>query len=206
MGFLDFFRGAQVREASSTQQQETSNTGTYENKMVRVTSPQKSLTVSAVYRAVELKAKTIGSMEMQYQRRNREGGNFVSNMYGDGRMLNWLLQKQANPLMTGSELFQQMSIHRELLGKPGHLLESFLFYDHTCSCNRRQILHDCSFVHIAAAAPWKVDEHRTCNATDSDHNTGMLDLVIRIIKPAAYNTYITSLAHTEHLAEPVRRN
>ena len=116
MGFLDFFRGAQVREASSTQQQETSNTGTYENKMVRVTSPQKSLTVSAVYRAVELKAKTIGSMEMQYQRRNREGGNFVPNMYGDGRMLNWLLQKQANPLMTGSELFQQMSIHRELFG------------------------------------------------------------------------------------------
>jgi HK97 family phage portal protein len=37
-------------------------------------------------------------------------------MYGDGRTLNWLLQKQANPIMTGCELFQQMSIHRELLG------------------------------------------------------------------------------------------
>ena len=92
------------------------NTGSYEEKVVRITNPNMSLMVSAVYRAVELKAKTIGSMEMQYQRKNRDGGNFVQSMYGDGRMMNWLLQKRANPMMTGSELFQQMSIHRELLG------------------------------------------------------------------------------------------
>ena len=94
----------------------TENTGSYEEKVVRISNPNMSLMVSAVYRAVELKAKTIGSMEMQYQRRNSNGGNFVQSMYGDGRTLNWLLQKRANPMMTGSELFQQMSIHRELLG------------------------------------------------------------------------------------------
>jgi HK97 family phage portal protein len=33
-----------------------------------------------------------------------------------GRKWNYLLQKRANPMMTASELFQQMSIHRELLG------------------------------------------------------------------------------------------
>jgi HK97 family phage portal protein len=92
------------------------STGSFEDRVVRVDSPAQSLTVSAVYRAVELKAKTIGSMEMQYQRRSDAGGNFVPSMYGEGRLLNWLLQKQPNPLMTGSELFQQMSIHRELLG------------------------------------------------------------------------------------------
>ena len=96
--------------------QPTGNTGSFEEKIVRVTNPNQSLTVSAVYRAVELKAKTIGSMEMQYQRKDREGGNFVQSMFGDGRTLNWILQKHANPMMTGCELFQQMSIHRELLG------------------------------------------------------------------------------------------
>ena len=92
------------------------NTGSYEEKVVRVTNPQASLTVSAVYRAVELKAKTLGSMEMQYQRKDSEGGNFVPSMWGEGRTLNWLMQKRANPIMTGCELFQQMSINRELLG------------------------------------------------------------------------------------------
>jgi len=126
MGLFDnIFRSAQNREAaatkSSTNQKMTAkeadtSTGSYKAKEIRVSNPQQSLTVSAVYRAVELKAKTIGSMEMQYQRRDSAGGNFVQSMYGDGRMLNWLMQKQANPLMTGCELFQQMSIHRELLG------------------------------------------------------------------------------------------
>lgn len=90
--------------------------GTFEERIVRVGSPQGSLAISAVYRAIELKAKTIGQMEMQYQRRNTEGGNYVPAMYGYGRRLNYLLQKRANPMMTSAELFQQMSISRELLG------------------------------------------------------------------------------------------
>ena len=91
-------------------------TGTYEERIVRIQRPEMAPTIAAVYRAVELKAKTIGQMQMQYQRKDTEKGNFVQAMYGDGRMLNWLLQKRPNPIMTGTELFQQMSIHRELLG------------------------------------------------------------------------------------------
>ena len=98
------------------QQNDEVKTASYEENVVRVTRPNQSLTISAVYRAVELKAKTIGQMEMQYQRKDSQGGNFVPSMYGEGRILNWLLQKRANPLMTGSELFQQMSINRELMG------------------------------------------------------------------------------------------
>ena len=123
MGFLTniFGGGVQKREGAATpsttaKAEATTQTGSYKEKVVRVDNPNQSLTVSAVYRAVELKAKTIGSMEMQYQRRDTTGKNFIANMYGDGRTLNWLLQKQANPIMTGCELFQQMSIHRELLG------------------------------------------------------------------------------------------
>ena len=92
------------------------NGGSFEEKIVRVSNPNTSLTISAVYRAIELKAKTIGQMEMQYQRKDSEKGNFVQSMWGEGRMLNWLMQKRANPIMTGAELFQQMSIHRELYG------------------------------------------------------------------------------------------
>lgn len=104
---------------ATTEPQEKSpvmGSGSFEEKVVRITNPNMSLTVSTVYRAVELKAKTIGSMEMQYQRRDRDGGNFVPSMWGEGKRMNWLLQKRANPIMTASELFQQMSIHRELLG------------------------------------------------------------------------------------------
>lgn len=96
--------------------------GSFEEKIVRVNNPNLALTISAVYHAVELKAKTIGQMQMQYQRRNKEGGNFVPDMWkwggrvSIGRKWNYLLQKRANPMMTASELFQQMSIHRELLG------------------------------------------------------------------------------------------
>ena len=54
--------------------------GSFEERIVRVNNPQMSLTISAVYRAVELKAKTLGSMEMQYQRKDTIGGNFVEDL------------------------------------------------------------------------------------------------------------------------------
>ena len=97
-------------------EQPAEGTGSYEERVVRVANPNMALTISAVYRAVELKAKTIGQMEMQYQRKDSEGGNYVQTMWGDGKLLNWMLQKRPNPMTTGAELFQQMSNHRELLG------------------------------------------------------------------------------------------
>ena len=95
--FVNMFRKREAAPTSLTtdpkavSNQPTENTGSYGEKVVRVSNPQASLTVSAVYRAVELKAKTIGSMEMQYQRKDSERGNFVQSMYGDGRILNWLM-------------------------------------------------------------------------------------------------------------------
>ena len=97
-------------------EQPAEGTGSYEERVVRVANPNMALTISAVYRAVELKAKTIGQMEMQYQRKDSVGGNYVQTMWGDGKLMNWMLQKRPNPMTTGAELFQQMSIHRELLG------------------------------------------------------------------------------------------
>ena len=103
-------------DLKATTEQPAEGTGSYEERVVRVANPNMALTISAVYRAVELKAKTIGQMEMQYQRKDSVGGNYVQTMWGDGKLLNWMLQKRPNPMTTGAELFQQMSIHRELLG------------------------------------------------------------------------------------------
>ena len=103
-------------DPNAASNQPSPNSGSFEEKIVRVQKPDLALTISAVYRAVELKAKTIGQMEMQFQRRNREGGNYVPAMWGPGKRLNYLLQKRANPMMTSAELFQQMSIMRELWG------------------------------------------------------------------------------------------
>lgn len=109
--------GANTTTNQNASDQNSQNaSGSYKEKVIHVGGPDMALTVSAVYRAVELKAKTIAQMQMQYQRKDREGGNFVPSMYGDGRIINYLLQQRANPLMTASELFQQMSIRRELLG------------------------------------------------------------------------------------------
>ena len=102
--------------ASTNVQPDETKTGSDEERIVNISRPEMAPTIAAVYRAVELKAKTIGQMQMQYQRKDTEKGNFVQAMWGDGRTMNWLLQKRPNPIMTGTELFQQMSVHRELLG------------------------------------------------------------------------------------------
>ena len=102
--------------ASTNVQVPDVKTASFEERIVRISRPEMAPTIASVYRAIELKAKTIGQMQMQYQRKDSEKGNFIQSMYGDGRTMNWLLQKRPNPIMTGTELFQQMSIHRELLG------------------------------------------------------------------------------------------
>lgn len=90
--------------------------GTFEEKKVRVRSPQMALAVSAVYRAVELRAKTEAQFAIQYQKMNAAGGNFVPDMWGPGRNINYLLQVQPNPLSTAASLIEQVVIRRLMLG------------------------------------------------------------------------------------------
>ena len=90
--------------------------GSYEEKIQRVRDPQLALSVSAVYRAVELRAKTEAQFAIQYQRLNAAGGNYVPDMWGNGRNINYLLQVQPNPISTASSLIEQVVIRRLLLG------------------------------------------------------------------------------------------
>ena len=97
--------------------------GSFEERIVTARSPRVALTVSAVYRAVELRAKTIGQMQMQYQVRDREGGNFVmdvtkprQNQVSFGTRLNYLLQVEPNPMMSAQSLWEQVTVNRLMLG------------------------------------------------------------------------------------------
>ena len=69
---------------------------------------QRSLLVPAWYRGVTLIMQTMGQMVVQYQRKNAVGGNFCEDDYGEARLLNYLLQVEPNPLMTGSQLLEQI--------------------------------------------------------------------------------------------------
>ena len=84
----------------------------YEANIVYARSPQVALSVSAVHRAVELRAKTLAMMLLQYQTKDKIGGNFQQDTSRYGNGLNWLLQVEPNPIMTAASLIEQVIIDR----------------------------------------------------------------------------------------------
>ena len=96
-------------DPSAASNQQTTG-ATFEEKIVRVRRPELALTVSAVYRAVELRAKTEAQFCVQYQKMNAAGGNFVPDMWGPGKNINYLLQVQPNPISSAASLIEQVGI------------------------------------------------------------------------------------------------
>lgn len=74
---------------------------------------RRSLLVPAWYRGVTLLMQTMGQMVTQWQKMNGEGGNFVEDRYGIGRRINYLLQVRPNPLMTASQMQEQV-VYRQI--------------------------------------------------------------------------------------------
>ena len=103
--------------------------GSFEERIVHARNPEKALSVSAVYRATELRAKTIGQMPVQYQKKDEHGGNFVPWMYGIGKRINYLLQEEPNPLMSGPSLWEQVTINRIMWGNGFVYVERDIFGD-----------------------------------------------------------------------------
>ena len=117
--FRSLVHPARVREAgvpTSSDEQPDTKGGSFEERIVRVRDAEMALTVSAVYRATELRAKTIGQMPVQFQRKDAAGGNFTPWMTGLGRSINYLLQEQPNPLMTAPSLWEAVTIDRLMRG------------------------------------------------------------------------------------------
>ena len=77
---------------------------------------KQSLLVPAWYRGVSLIMQTMGQMVTQYQRLNKEGGNFIEDRWGDNRKLNYLLQVRPNPLMSASQMQEQIEYRKIYFG------------------------------------------------------------------------------------------
>lgn len=87
----------------------------YASRIVHPTG-RASLLIPAWYRGVTLIMQTMGQMEVQFQRMNREGGNFIEDRYGASRLINYLLQIRPNPLMTGSQMLEQIEYQKIFKG------------------------------------------------------------------------------------------
>lgn len=75
-----------------------------------------SLLIPTWTRCVTLIMQTMGQMVTQYQRMNGEGGNFIEDRYGKNGMLNYLLQVRPNPLMTASQMQEQIEYRKIYYG------------------------------------------------------------------------------------------
>lgn len=134
MNLRNFFRREAVPTstapiASTPATPATGDGGSFASHIVYARSPQVALTVSAVYRAIELRSKTIGQMPVQYRIKDSEKGNFTPWMRGLGKRMNYLLQEEPNPLMSAASLWEQVTINRMQYGNGFVYIERDIFGD-----------------------------------------------------------------------------
>ena len=135
MGFLTniFGGGVQKREQQATEQaaqaapQKDVKGGSFRQNIVHARNPQTALTVSAVHRAIELRAKTLAQMPVQLRRKDFDKGNFTQWLTGVGKKTNYLLQVQPNPIMTANDMWLQVHINRLQLGNGFIYIERDVF-------------------------------------------------------------------------------
>ena len=122
--FETIFRSARKREAetpgvpSSTMPPEPQKPqgADYMERIAYTRSPQQALLVAVVYQAVRLRSDVMSVMPVQYQKKDFEGGNFVQDMRGLGKRINYLLQEEPNPIMTAADMWRLVEINRLLYG------------------------------------------------------------------------------------------
>ena len=90
--------------------------GDYMERIVATRTPEAACSVSAVYRAVTLRGDTMSVMPVQYRKKDFERDNFVQDMRGLGRRINYLLQEEPNPIMSAPDLWNLVELNRTLTG------------------------------------------------------------------------------------------
>lgn len=125
--FFKFWNRSNVREATptpgvpnSTSPSAPGNTtvvasGDWKEQVILPTG-RKSLVVPAWFRGVSLIMQTMGQMRVQYQKKNAAGGNFIEDDYAEAGRLNYLLQVRPNPLMTASQMQEQIEFRKIYYG------------------------------------------------------------------------------------------
>ena len=108
--------GMTIKDGKAVPDTQKAEGANYPDRTVYVNSPQLALTVSTFHRGVELRVRTMGLMPLQYQTLDQAGGNFVTNMRGYGKRLNYTLQLEPNPLMTGAQLQELVTANQIIFG------------------------------------------------------------------------------------------
>lgn len=114
------FRRREVDVPRTTNPADASNQppvsgGNWEANIVRP-SGRSSLLIPTWTRCVTLIMQTMGQMVTQYQRINAGGGNFIEDRYGKNGYLNYLLQVRPNPMMTASQMQEQIEYRKIYYG------------------------------------------------------------------------------------------
>lgn len=114
--FINWARRSRRETTASASATQTEQTSADYTAHVVLPTGRRSLLIPAWYRGVSLIMQTMGQMQVQYQRLNREGGNYTEDRYGSNRRLNYLLQVRPNPLLTGSQLLEQIEYRKIYFG------------------------------------------------------------------------------------------
>lgn len=112
----NWFRLFQRREVSHPKKEEPQKQGG--NWQANVVRPfgRRSLLIPTWNRCVGLLMQTMGQMVVQYQTKNKEGGNYTENTYGPNGVFNYLLQRRPNPIMTASQMQEQIEFRKVYYG------------------------------------------------------------------------------------------
>lgn len=113
----NWFRLFQRREVSqpSSGEEAPKQGGNWQANVVRPFG-RGSLLIPTWNRCVCLLMQTMGQMVVQYQSRNKDGGNYVENLWGPNGAFNYLLQKRPNPIMTASQMQEQIEFRKIYFG------------------------------------------------------------------------------------------
>ena len=113
----NWFRLFQRREVAQPSKAEESQKsgGNWQSNVVHPFG-RGSLLIPTWNRCVSLLMQTMGQMVVQYQSKNRDGGNFIENTYGANGDLNYLLQRRPNPIMTASQMQEQIEFRKIYFG------------------------------------------------------------------------------------------
>lgn len=91
--------------------------GSFEAKIEHASGFNTSPTVSAWYRGVELRANAMAQLRLEFQQRDKKGGNFVQYERGPvAKKLNYLLQVRPNDYENASQMARRKEILRIMKG------------------------------------------------------------------------------------------
>lgn len=90
--------------------------GSFEAKIEHAAGFNSAPTVSAWYRGVELRSNAMAQLRMEFQQRDKEGGNFVQCNRGIAKRLNYLLQVRPNDYENAAQMARRKEILRIMKG------------------------------------------------------------------------------------------